>query len=660
MVVRRECFQGGDYVSLLFYGLNDFGDPSFGDYREARPVRENSYAECDIVAGASYQAALAPSPFDSIVTWPINDPAVVTYPTGEWKLPNALWNTVSYSVEKPLAGTGTYYADSDDFPFSGYLCLHRARILENNTPSLVNDPDAKLFSGYLVTDPPSWNTTSPYVYLAVYDSWVHFQSTYKDKDGKPNTAATYRVRILLLIDLAGVDASTPPTILAGSALSERVQAGWEWSVGYAYKRNWVSGNPYLGETLEFEDGYYTAVPTYTADCESCFIRERPSAFNILETTGGVPWYYCRTPTHCSWGEMWGELGEQGTPGTVNNTVARLTLSAESSTLTIYEPRLIGTGSPIILAQYAGTPADCAQQSELSLVYGDSSELGEGVVWPDKVCITPATTVQRYQVCDTPEATCNCCDKGGDTLPFTLIMTGCSRYQGTYSFAASRYRSPAPLPNGVSYPGSAPCGVFWATVGPGGIACQIGTGTSGPYWAANLGLLAWCDGTSYRVEAYCAYLETAGAGSIEWVSQGEGTVSDYECLCNGTPRFQYTLPELDCCCETELIVTDCCPDGVSSVLAIEFFNSSDPSTILGSGVLVHAAGEWTGVVNFCGEDADIVLTCEFDGFSYYWNLFTSNGFNVRHSGLSCDPLLVVFQTIMSSGPCFGEQIGANVT
>jgi len=249
---------------------------------------------------------------------------------------------------------------------------------------------------------------------------------------------------------------------------------------------------------------------------------------------------------------------------------------------------------------------------MELMYGDNSVLQSGYHWPERVCVTPAATTQRYQVCDTSEATCNCCDKGGDTLPFTMVLTGCTGVAGTYSFGATRYRSPDPLPTGVSYPAETPCGVFWYALDTG-ITCP-GTG-SGDSWGGGdggtvqIGLLSWCDATTYRVEAYCynTALET-------WVSQGEGTVSDYECLCNGTPQFQYTLPEVDCCCETELIVTDCCPDGIPDTLTVELSGTSCADFV--TTVTWNGTTRWEGTVDICGLTMSVTVTCDTVGVPGY--------------------------------------------
>lgn len=146
-------------------------------------------------------------------------------------------------------------------------------------------------------------------------------------------------------------------------------------------------------------------------------------------------------------------------------------------------------------------------------------------------------------CETRVQDCRCCDNGSDTLPFVVVIDGCGTFQGRYEFDAVRYRSPTALPDGVSYPAENPCGVFWGTLSAGD-----GCTTGGTTWGGKIGLLSWCDGSDpymgipWHVEVYCY-----DTYSASWTSKGEATVTSYECLCSG-PRFAFTLPDLDCCCD----------------------------------------------------------------------------------------------------------------
>lgn len=259
-------------------------------------------------------------------------------------------------------------------------------------------------------------------------------------------------------------------------------------------------------------------------------------------------------------------------------------------------------------------------------------------------------------CETRQQACRCCDNGQDSIPFVVVINGCGTFAGRYEFDAVRYKSPTALPSGVSYPATDPCGVFWGTLSAGD-----GCTANGATWSGSLGLMSWCDGTyaeiPWHVEVFC-YDTYLGA----WVSQGEATVTSYECLCSG-PRFAFTLPEIDCCCDGGTVLTECCGSTeISETLAIEFQTVDAPVTTLGSGTLTYDSGteEWTGVVTFCGSAADVTLSCVLVDGVYRWQLVTSNGFNVYHSGLVCDPLEIVFQAILSTVDCFGVQVAAYVT
>lgn len=198
-------------------------------------------------------------------------------------------------------------------------------------------------------------------------------------------------------------------------------------------------------------------------------------------------------------------------------------------------------------------------------------------------------------CETRQQACRCCDNGQDSIPFVVVIDGCGTFAGRYEFDAVRYKSPTALPTGVSYPATNPCGVFWGTLSAGD-----GCTANGATWSGSLGLLSWCDGTDaeipWHVEVFC-YDTYLGA----WVSQGEATVTSYECRCSG-PYFGFTLPPLDCCCDGggELIPTDCCPDGIPSTLT--FAIDSACTEIDG----VTATLTYDGINSWRGETATI--TC----------------------------------------------------
>lgn len=277
-------------------------------------------------------------------------------------------------------------------------------------------------------------------------------------------------------------------------------------------------------------------------------------------------------------------------------------------------------------------------------------------WPDlprRICVVALDDPGINNPCSSHAEQCTCCDPGTDEASIAGNFSNCGRLSGELTWTGTRYKSPTPLPSGVSYPASAPCGVFWGTIGSGGDGCTV----DGVTWSGSVGLMTYCDGETWAGKAYCY-----NTNLEEWVEQGDLTISNIECRCGGV-YFDVALPPLDCCCDGgELIVTGCCVDGIQSTVSIEFQTVDAPVTTLGSGTLTYDSGteEWTGTVTFCGSDAGVTLTCELIDGVYRWHLFTSNGFDVDQSGASCDPLELVFQTILSSGDCFGVQVAAYVT
>lgn len=150
--------------------------------------------------------------------------------------------------------------------------------------------------------------------------------------------------------------------------------------------------------------------------------------------------------------------------------------------------------------------------------------------PLQLCVVPIESRPKI-TCDDAESQCGCCDKGDD-LPYRVYITGCDNIVSTASGVAGRVSDAGLLPCGVSWPSSAPCGVFPVTLG-GASSCGD--------WTGAVLLLFYCDGDSYAIDVYCY-------DGVEecWVSQGAATITFYECRCGG-PLFAFTLPELDCCC-----------------------------------------------------------------------------------------------------------------
>lgn len=210
-------------------------------------------------------------------------------------------------------------------------------------------------------------------------------------------------------------------------------------------------------------------------------------------------------------------------------------------------------------------------------------------------------------CETRVQDCRCCDTGAPTLPFVVVIDGCGTFAGRHEFDATRYRDPDTLPAGVTYPTPDPCGVFWGTI-TAGDGCAAG----GSNWSGTIGLLSWCDGTDaaipWHVSVWCYDTDAA-----EFVSQGEATVTSYECRCDG-PRFAFTLPPLACCCDGTLIVTDCCPDGIPDTLTVELSGSGCADFV--TTVTWNGTTRWQGTVSICGLTMSVTVTCDTLGVPGY--------------------------------------------
>jgi hypothetical protein len=243
------------------------------------------------------------------------------------------------------------------------------------------------------------------------------------------------------------------------------------------------------------------------------------------------------------------------------------------------------------------------------------------------------------VCETRVQDCRCCDSGSPTLPFVVVIDGCGTFAGRYQFDALRYRDPDALPTGISYPATDPCGVFIGTISAGD-GCSAG----GTAWSGELKLMSWCDGTDaaipWHVEVFCYNSDTS-----TWVSSGVATVTSYECRCDG-PRFAFTLPDLDCCCDATLIETDCCPDGIPSTLtfAIESATCAEIDGV--TATLTH-----DGIDSWRGETATITcpllddFTIEVrlfcDGTDWYIDFTGFYVFTALCTLVSCSPFEVTY-------------------
>lgn len=243
-------------------------------------------------------------------------------------------------------------------------------------------------------------------------------------------------------------------------------------------------------------------------------------------------------------------------------------------------------------------------------------------------------------CETRQQACRCCDNGQDSIPFVVVIDGCGTFAGRYEFDAVRYKSPSALPSGVSYPATNPCGVFWGTLSAGD-----GCTANGATWSGSLGLMSWCDGIDpyygmpWHVEVFC-YDTYLGA----WVSQGEATVTSYECLCSG-PRFAFTLPEIDCCCDDPCpTCTECEDCQCAGAVYPDTVTISDGTNTITMSRLMPGDCTWynSGTITFGGctlGNQILQVFCTSAG----WTLGGGAISGVNSTSDSCDPLEATFSS-----------------
>ena len=263
-------------------------------------------------------------------------------------------------------------------------------------------------------------------------------------------------------------------------------------------------------------------------------------------------------------------------------------------------------------------------------------------WPSlrpEVCVVAVDYPYLPNSCETLLDRCNCMDPGTAQTSFDVTIAGCSNFSGTYTVLFSRYRQDLgdTLPCGVSYPASAPCGVFWSDnpIGTGEEICV----NEGVNWTGSaLGFLNWCDGTDYHVELFCYNRDTSC-----WVSQGEATVTLQEPRCR-VMYLEFTLPPLDCCCEAPPISTDCCPDDPTPPVLTFAIESTCPQINGITASLAYDGTGWVGTFSTSCVGAlsnGIRLYCRTDlGSPEWWVEFTGDvTYNAAASLISCFPLEV---------------------
>lgn len=267
-------------------------------------------------------------------------------------------------------------------------------------------------------------------------------------------------------------------------------------------------------------------------------------------------------------------------------------------------------------------------------------------FPKSVCVIPGYTLFETP-CDTVAHMQTCCDAGADEACFNVDLYDCDGvFSDTVYVTTTRN---AGLP--VADPSGA-CGYFWGTFST---ACSD-----------TMGLLVWCDGSSWNVKLYCN-------GTYGW-SEVYSTTATLDSCC---PNFRISWTPAstdfgDCCCSAGTIDTACCPDNLlPETLTGELSpDPTNPTACTGydqSGSLTHSttgAGPtlqhfWSGTISDCGTSYEVKITCDGTWKAKVWEPAgtcmgaTTEGAAtyITASSATCDPLELVFAPFDSSvGGC----------
>lgn len=256
--------------------------------------------------------------------------------------------------------------------------------------------------------------------------------------------------------------------------------------------------------------------------------------------------------------------------------------------------------------------------------------------PLALCVVPIESRPKI-VCETPEDQCGCCEKGDD-LPYRIYLTGCDNIVSTAEGVSERITDEEDLPCGVSWPSSAPCGVFPVILG-GAESCGD--------WTGAVLLLFYCTGSTYAIDVYCY------DGEAEcWVYQGAATITFYECRCGG-PLFAFTLPPLDCCCGTCPTIGDYPNLTLDLVSDCAAFDCEVP--------LAGVSGSiWD--TNGAGCVPQAILTCSEGVWVLQPNVSCTGLPNLVGSVTSLSPLIITFPQVSWNDVdnCCGGGAGASYT
>lgn len=242
----------------------------------------------------------------------------------------------------------------------------------------------------------------------------------------------------------------------------------------------------------------------------------------------------------------------------------------------------GSGATIVYKTRGSEPWRChvrrshVQNMLYMTSYPDSLPLdkngGECKKFPRAVCITAG--VRPFQTyCADKESVCNCCDAGWASHWFKLSV-GCI---DSVLVKLTRQTSTEPHFSGLPIPTNAACGyLIGATNGClGGIAGRVG-------------IVMYCDGTTWNVKLYCYY-------DSAWTLFCDTTATVTVCC---APYLAYTYTCVGpvpspCCCE------GCLQCDYNTIPASLNMVITGPGN--GTGTMSGGAGVWCGAVTLSNGD-----------------------------------------------------------
>lgn len=307
---------------------------------------------------------------------------------------------------------------------------------------------------------------------------------------------------------------------------------------------------------------------------------------------------------CSWAEScaggnFTAAGIQECRYGVNGESFLLRKKWEMLMLSATEATLVCTSNMGWTAQYYCGDFDPMNKS--TFVRNEATVHEKLIGLPVKICVIPISKPVANP-CTTVAAKCACMDPGFCGTTIWVNVAGCKGFSGGQTINLTRMYSVGSGLSGVSMPSSAPCGFFWGTIGPNSIVCSS-------VYKNQLGIQIWCDGVTYLIAVYCLKID----GTWEFVPGA--AITSIIPTCFG-PELFFRLPEtLPCCCqEEELIVTDCCPDGIPATLTVEL--SGTTCADFTTTVTWNGTTRWQGTVSICGLTMSVTVTCDTLGVPGY--------------------------------------------